>query len=104
MGCDWCGRLVCFDKMDFDMDDIFNRLLILRSPGVGPVGYQKLVKQFGAVAAAADAWIATGLTVNADGTAEALNADYAVITEADGVIAATYTIGAVTVILQQSMT
>ncbi len=37
------------------MDDIFDRLLILRSPGVGPVGYQKLVKQFGSVAAAADA-------------------------------------------------
>ncbi len=37
------------------MDDIFNRLLILRSPGVGPVGYQNLVKQFGSVAAAAAA-------------------------------------------------
>lgn len=36
------------------MSDIFDRLLILRSPGVGPVGYQKLIRQFGSVAGAAD--------------------------------------------------
>ena len=50
--------------------------------------------------AAADAWIATGLTVNADGGVEAQNADYAEITEADGSVAAVYRIGTVTVILE----
>lgn len=50
--------------------------------------------------AAADAWIATGLTVNADGSAEVLSPDYAVVTEADGTITAVYQIGTVTVILE----
>lgn len=36
------------------MQDVFDDLLILRSPGVGPVAYGKLVRQFGSVAAAAD--------------------------------------------------
>jgi len=36
------------------MTDIFDKLLILRSPGVGPVAYEKLIRQFGSVAAAAD--------------------------------------------------
>jgi len=36
------------------MSDLIDRLLILRSPGVGPVRYEKLVRQFGSVAAAAD--------------------------------------------------
>ncbi len=36
------------------MSDIFDKLLILRSPGIGPVSYEKLVRQFGSVAAAAD--------------------------------------------------
>jgi len=36
------------------MTDLFDKLLILRSPGVGPVAYEKLIRQFGSVAAAAD--------------------------------------------------
>lgn len=36
------------------MSDLFDKLLILRSPGVGPVAYEKLVKQFGSVKGAAD--------------------------------------------------
>lgn len=36
------------------MSDLVDRLLILRSPGVGPVRYEKLIAQFGSVAAAAD--------------------------------------------------
>ncbi len=35
------------------MDDLFDKLLILRSPGVGPVGYQNMIRQFGSVRAAA---------------------------------------------------
>ena len=35
------------------MTDLFDRLLILRSPGVGPVAYEKLIKQFGSPGAAA---------------------------------------------------
>ena len=54
----WVAIGVCvwyvWTKMDFNMDDIFDRLLILRSPGVGPVGYKKLIRQFGSVAGAAD--------------------------------------------------
>ena len=50
--------------------------------------------------AAADAWVATGMTVNADGSASVLNPDYAVVTEDAGVITAVYQIGAVTVILE----
>ena len=36
------------------MSDLIDRLLILRSPGVGPIGYAKLVKQYGSVQAVAD--------------------------------------------------
>ena len=36
------------------MDDLIDKLLILRSPGIGPVGYEKLVRQFGSEKAAAD--------------------------------------------------
>lgn len=36
------------------MSELFDKLLILRSPGVGPVSYEKLIRQFGSVAAAAD--------------------------------------------------
>ena len=36
-------------------NDLFKRLLILRTPGVGPVRYRELIKQFGGVDAAADA-------------------------------------------------
>ena len=36
------------------MNDLIDMLLILRSPGVGPVRYKKLVEQFGSVSAAAD--------------------------------------------------
>ncbi len=35
------------------MSDIFNKLLILRTPGIGPVKYNALVKRFGSVADAA---------------------------------------------------
>ena len=37
------------------MADIFNKLLILRTPRIGPVKYNELVLQFGSVDAAADA-------------------------------------------------
>ena len=36
------------------MTDLVDKLLILRSSGVGPVRYEKLIQQFGSVAAAAD--------------------------------------------------
>ena len=36
------------------MSELIDRLLILRSPGVGPIGYEKLVRQFGSVGAAAN--------------------------------------------------
>lgn len=36
------------------MSDLIDKLLILRSPGIGPVAYEKLVKQFGSVASVAD--------------------------------------------------
>ena len=36
------------------MSDLFHKLLILRTPGVGPVKYAELIRQFGSVAAAAD--------------------------------------------------
>lgn len=35
------------------MSDIYNKLLILRTPGIGPVKYRALVERFGSVAAAA---------------------------------------------------
>ncbi len=38
-----------------DMQDIFHRLVILRTPGIGPVRYNNLIRQFGSVAAAAAA-------------------------------------------------
>ncbi len=34
-------------------DDLVYKLMILRTPGIGPVGYNKLIAQFGGVAAAA---------------------------------------------------
>jgi DNA processing protein len=37
------------------MSDLFNKLLLLRTPGVGPVRYAQLVRQFGSVDAAAGA-------------------------------------------------
>ena len=37
-----------------DMKDLFERLLILRSPGVGPVAYNKLLDRFGSVSVVAD--------------------------------------------------
>ncbi len=37
-----------------NMNDLFDKLLVLRSPGIGPVAYEKLIKQFGSPAAAAD--------------------------------------------------
>ena len=36
------------------MSELFDKLLILRSPGVGPVAYEKLIRQFGSPCAAAD--------------------------------------------------
>ena len=36
------------------MNSLFDKLLILRSPGVGPIAYEKLIRQFGSVAAAAE--------------------------------------------------
>ena len=36
------------------MKDVFNKLLILRTPGIGPVRYNALVKKFGSVDAAAE--------------------------------------------------
>ncbi len=36
------------------MSELIDKLLILRSPGVGPVGYEKLIRQFGSVESAAD--------------------------------------------------
>ena len=36
------------------MNNLFHKLLILRSPGVGPVGYAKLIQRFGSVEAAAE--------------------------------------------------
>ena len=41
------------------MPDIFNKLLILRTPRIGPVKYNELVTKFGSVDAAADAIGAT---------------------------------------------
>ena len=41
------------------MSDIFNKLLILRTPRIGPVKYNELVSKFGSVDAAADAIGAT---------------------------------------------
>lgn len=37
------------------MQDLFHKLLILRSPGIGPVKYNTLVQKFGSVAAVVDA-------------------------------------------------
>ena len=36
------------------MSDLIDKLLVLRSPGVGPIGYEKLIRQFGNIASAAD--------------------------------------------------
>ncbi|MCL1902554.1 MAG: DNA-protecting protein DprA [Alphaproteobacteria bacterium] len=36
------------------MNDIFHKLLILRSPGIGPVKYAELIRQFGSAAAVCD--------------------------------------------------
>ena len=36
------------------MSDLFNKLLILRTAGIGPVKYNALVKRFGGVVAAAE--------------------------------------------------
>ena len=36
------------------MSELIDKLLILRSNGIGPVGYAKLIRQFGSVVAAAD--------------------------------------------------
>ncbi len=36
------------------MSDLFEKLLILRSPRIGPVKYNELIRRFGSVAAAAD--------------------------------------------------
>jgi DNA processing protein len=36
------------------MTDLFNKLLILRTPGIGPVKYAQLLEKFGGAAAAAD--------------------------------------------------
>lgn len=36
------------------MSDLFNKLLILRTPGIGPVKYNALIKRFGSVAMAAE--------------------------------------------------
>ncbi len=43
--------LVICDKMYSmcGMDDLFGHLLILRSPGIGPVAYEKLLRRFGSV-------------------------------------------------------
>ena len=43
--------LVIYDKMYSmcGMDDLFKHLLILRSPGIGPVAYEKLLRRFGPV-------------------------------------------------------
>ena len=35
-------------------EDLFNRLLILRTPGIGPSKYNDLIQKFGGVAAAAE--------------------------------------------------
>ena len=44
------------------MSDLVDKLLILRSPGIGPVSYEKLIKQYGSVKAVADTLCAnTGL-------------------------------------------
>lgn len=42
------------NKSEMNMSDLFDKLLILRSPGVGPVAYEKLITQYGSVAAVAD--------------------------------------------------
>ncbi|MBN1325061.1 MAG: DNA-processing protein DprA [Alphaproteobacteria bacterium] len=36
------------------MNDLFYKLLILRTPGIGPVKYNELIRKFGSVGAAAD--------------------------------------------------
>ncbi len=36
------------------MSELIDKLLILRSPGIGPVGYEKLIRQYGSVSAVAD--------------------------------------------------
>lgn len=41
------------------MSDLFQKLLIIRTPGIGPAKYAQLVGRFGSVAAAADALGAT---------------------------------------------
>ncbi len=41
------------------MDELFNKLLILRTPGIGPVKYAELVSKFGSAQAAAHAVAAT---------------------------------------------
>lgn len=53
----WCILRIKVEKMS----DLFEKLLILRSPGVGPVGYEKLIRQFGSVAA-----VAAGLRQNTE--------------------------------------
>lgn len=46
------------------MSELFDKLLILRSPGVGPVAYEKLIRQFGSVSAAADSVRGNAALVN----------------------------------------
>ena len=41
--------------MNMNDNDLFNRLLILRSPNIGPVRYNALVAQFGGIDMAARA-------------------------------------------------
>ena len=36
------------------MSDLFNKLLILRTPKIGPVKYAEIISQFGSVGAAAE--------------------------------------------------
>ena len=36
------------------MSDIFNKLLILRTPGIGPVKYADLIRKFGSAQGAAE--------------------------------------------------
>lgn len=49
------GTTAYFHILDLIMSDLFDKLMLLRAPRIGPVRYAKLIEQFGTPAAAAAA-------------------------------------------------
>lgn len=51
----YLGTTAYFHILDLIMSDLFDKLMLLRAPRIGPVRYAKLIEQFGTPAAAAAA-------------------------------------------------